>query len=57
MHLLVGGRQKKSIAYEFGISPAASRSIVRASWKKTRARSLSELVRRAIASGTASGSA
>ena len=34
MHLLVGGRQKKSIAYEFGISPAASRSIVRASWKK-----------------------
>jgi FixJ family two-component response regulator len=34
MHLLVGGRQNKSIAHELGISPAASRSIACASWKK-----------------------
>ena len=37
MHLLVGGKQNKLIAYELGISPAASRSIAYASWKKTRA--------------------
>ena len=52
MHLLVGGRQKKSIAYELGISPAASRSIACASLEKTRARNLSKLVRWAIASCT-----
>ena len=34
MHLLVGGKQNKLIAYELGISPAASRSIACASWKK-----------------------
>jgi two-component system response regulator FixJ len=53
MHLLVGGKQNKSIAYDLGIGPRTVEIHRARIMQKTRARSLSELVRWAIASGSA----
>ena len=49
MHLLVNGKQNKSIVYELGISPRTVEIHRARIMQKTRARSLSELVRWAIA--------
>ena len=57
MHLLISGKQNKLIAYELGISPRTVEIHRARIMQKTRARSLSELVRWAIASGIASGAA
>lgn len=57
MHLLISGKQNKLIAYELGISPRTVEIHRARIMQKTQARSLSELVRWAIASGIASGSA
>jgi len=56
MRLLVGGKQNKSIAHELGISPRTVEIHRARIMQKTQARSLSELVRWAIASGFAPGS-
>jgi two-component system, LuxR family, response regulator FixJ len=51
LRLLVAGRQNKVIAYELGISPRTVEIHRARVMEKTRARSLSELVRLAIAGG------
>lgn len=51
LHLLVAGKQNKVIAYELGISPRTVEIHRARVMEKTRARSLSELVRLAIAGG------
>jgi two-component system, LuxR family, response regulator FixJ len=51
LRLLVAGRQNKAIAYELGISPRTVEIHRARVMEKTRSRSLSELVRLAIAGG------
>ena len=51
MHLLISGKQNKLIAYELGISPRTVEIHRARVMEKARARSLSELVRLAIACG------
>ena len=56
LRLLVAGKQNKVIAYELGISPRTVEIHRARVMEKTRARSLSELVRLAIAGGISPGS-
>ena len=55
LRLLIAGKQNKAIAYELGISPRTVEIHRARVMLKTRARSLSELVRLAIASGISPG--
>ena len=54
LRLLVAGKQNKVIAYELGISPRTVEIHRARVMEKTRSRSLSELVRVAIAGGLSS---